>query len=279
MPDSFEWIDTNDVTTALTVGQRARGLYGTKARYGESPRGDAAGAVTEVALDESRTLLLPVILTDSSEAGLRSQIRDLVAKMHLAKGEGRIRVTDSGGSARDLDCRCIGGFEALDGQLGPTSAVLPLTFKAPDPYWQDATVSSGSSSQATQAAEWLPILPLTLVDTNIFDAPTITVTGDVEAWPIWTLTGPFTSVTIENTTTDKSWTLTFTASSSETIIMDFTTGNKSITRVNTGNSLLANFSGAMWPLAAGANALSISATGADSVTLVEWEYQDRYLSI
>ena len=109
---------------------------------------------------------------------------------------GLLTVVQPSGEARTLTCRLLsGGDEALDldpGLLGwaATSVVL----RSNDPYWSGAPVSRSWGATAPVDFIQTSAPPFHISPSNTLASASVTNPGDVDAWPVWTITGPVTSV-------------------------------------------------------------------------------------
>lgn len=101
------------------------------------------------------------------------------------------------GEARSLECR----FVAVDDEFGldPVRAgwaEYTVALVAEDPYWRGAPIrrrfSAGSSEDFISVAG----PPFTISEGSTIANATIDNPGDVDAWPVWTITGPTTAVTV-----------------------------------------------------------------------------------
>lgn len=103
--------------------------------------------------------------------------------------------------------------------------------------------------------------------------------GDVPSYPVWQLTGPFTSITATNSTTGKSWTIGYTAGSGDTLTLDTTPGRTSLVNVsgvNQWDKLITGYQ--LWPVVGGTNTLAVSVNGATSASQARLTYTPRYES-
>src|SRR5690606_24189719 len=97
--------------------------------------------------------------------------------------------------------------------------------------------------------------------------------GDVEAWPVWTITGPATSIELENVTTGKKIELSSTLSAGQKRIITTKPGISTVLDENGDNkwSELSDTS-ALWALEPGLNELVLTVGNSDADTVVEMTY-------
>jgi hypothetical protein len=105
---------------------------------------------------------------------------------------GTLRITRADATWRELDCTYLSGLEQADAEgEGYTSSTAVLSLLAGDPWWYGDTVI-GVSFSFTSARSYLAPYE-TVSPTTTTGAQIITVIGDVDASPVWTLVGPATT--------------------------------------------------------------------------------------
>lgn len=100
---------------------------------------------------------------------------------------------------------------------------IPLRFLAVDPFWKTSTATNNTLSFGTS----IPSAATTVV----------TNTGDANAWPTITVTGPGQILQIKNTTTSKTLALGFTLAAGEVVTFDLRPGYKTVTSSVNGNMM------------------------------------------
>lgn len=209
----------------------------------------------------------------------------MIRKMNPTRGVGKLRVTSPVGDQREINCVVVDGLglKEADGETGPTDQRIGAVFRAHDPYYYDpsATVVSFSITSVPSFFPWGGTVLFRLTSSEIFADGTVTNGGDVDSWPVWTITGPGSTITLQNLTTSKSLTFSTTAlTTGETIVVDTRPGVKTVTKGD-GTNLFPDLStmSSLWPLVSGANLIRIQMGGADAVTSnVGLSYKQRYLS-
>lgn len=285
MAETVEWIDAAGTSSVLEVEWNVSGRFAPPVAMEEEAIPGQPGLRLRTVRHRERDFTLPLWITAASEAALRTALRQLIAKMDPTRGAGKVRVTGPGGDQREIECYYSGGLEMAE-RLGDTSGPLLqrgiATFRAHDPYWQDTTdTAAGPWQIGTAPGSFFPFFPLRLSSSEIFAATTITNLGDVDAWPVWTIVGPGSAISLKNLTTGKSLTLSTTISAGSSVVIDTRPGKKTVTRsdgVNLYSSLSSTSS--LWPLRYGANSIQIEMAGATAgVSSVSLLRRHRYLGV
>lgn len=155
----------------------------------------------------------------------------------------------------------------------------PVNFFAPFISLTSSRVV-GAGAPATPVPDAVP--DVTETETSGDDSSsltTITNAGDVEAWPIWTITGPMTQLRAWNQTLGTRFALTYTLSDQQTITI--TTDRPTVR--GPGDSNLSkhidwfNTAGTeLWPLADGPNVVGLEVDGASANTSVRMAFTPRF---
>lgn len=275
-----EWIDPLNVVTVLDVEWDTVGRYMPGIEWEEEGVPDQPGMRLRSVRHGVHEFMLPVWLESTSETALRTAMRSLLYKMDPVRGAGKIRVTSPLGDQREIICRYASGLE-MDEKLGDTSAPLaqriPIKFKAHDPYYYDVN-SIQSSYTTTAGPSFFPFFTLNLNASEVVGTVNITNTGDVETWPVWTIRGPGSIITINNTTTGRLTTINYSLATGLVLTIDTRPGIKTLSLVDGTNIFpyLATGTG-LWPLVVGNNNLTISMSGSDSNSLIQLAYWRRWL--
>jgi hypothetical protein len=227
-----------------------------------------------------------VWITGTSETDLRTQIRNMVAVMDPTRGQGILRVTAPGGDQRQIRCFYSGGL-GLTETLGADSGFLfqrvTLTFRAHSPYWEATTVTTHqyfTSDVPLSSFLGDPFFPLRLTSSEIVVDETLTNTGDVEAWPVVTITGPGGVIRLHNYTTDKTFSLGDYHILNGVVVVDTRPGVKTVIR-NVDENLwpYVTQASAMWSLARGDNHIGLEmVSSTPGYSNLKFEYTAQYLS-
>lgn len=223
----------------------------------------------------------PVFKAESAQVALRTLLRTLARQMNPQAGDGRLRHTAEDGAVRELTCRYVDGLEGdrVRGQAGPNYRRGALVFRAHDPYWSDTTGMSSTFGVSAAAPFYAdsPFFGLRLTSDVVIGTQTVDNTGDVETWPVWTVVGPSTSVTVENLTTGARLHLPVPLNSGQSLVIDTRPLRKTVRR-NDGANLFGQIDGSLWSLMTGPNRVTISLPGATTASYVTLDYQRRWLS-
>ena len=282
-PSGFDWI--LDGTLGMWEAQGKKGFHApTYIHYrDESPA--IAGGFFRGSRAIPRELFLPVVIRDQNRDNVLARRRELIRAIAPHKGECVIKSAWPDGSPRSIRCRYIDGIDAGEqgaGEWGITVLKYGLRFIADDPYtFGDQLDEQWDFTAATRLE-----LPMPGADTFyevvtsplLSDGSLITNTGDVDAYPSWTFIGPFTQVTLGNSTTGKSFTMLYTAATNANKLFVVTApGETSIVDengVNRWDTLTAGYS--LWPLIQGDNVIDVALVGAGTGTSALMSYRPQY---
>ncbi|MGH8008889.1 MAG: phage distal tail protein, partial [Candidatus Binatia bacterium] len=147
------------------------------------------------------------------------------------------------------------------------------------PYWFDIADTVELYPFTGTAETFFPLLPITLTASEAFADDSVTISGDLETWPVWDITGPCSSVTLRNLSTGEVLTSDAFLAGSEVMTIDTRPGAKTVTRQD-GSNLYPTLSttSVMWPLRRGLNAIRVEMGGAATGSNIQLSYRTRYLS-
>lgn len=199
--------------------------------------------------------------------------------MTRRRGPGVLRVFRPDGTAREIEAYYQAGFAGTAGQ-GHTFDTAVMTLLCPDPYWRDAEATEPPPWDYEAApADFLDPYPTVSSGQSVNGDSTVTNPGDVEAWPVWTVTGPMTSLEAENTTTGESFTLTGTlVDDTETVVIDTYAGT--VTGPD-GSSWFGNLDlpgAVLWGLDPGVNEITLAMAGANTGSQIAMRWRSRWES-
>jgi len=224
-------------------------------------------------LERLVTVPLPVpgSLTD------RSELRRWAAALDPTKGEGTLTVADGTSAGRFLRCVYDAGLDELE-EEHPDFNTGALIFRAAWPYWLDGAEQSVSVTQGTTLTKWFPFLPLVLGASDAFASFVVTNGGDVPAWPVVTVTGPGTDVTVQNLTTGASWTVSGALAAGSKLIVDTRPSFKAVTVDGTNAFGRLTPTSQLWALAPGANRVQVSIALTSAASLAAFTWRNAWLS-
>lgn len=285
------WVDPDGVSTTLHGGAGVFAVWNVSGRFSPPaefeeegiPEGD--GARLLAVHHGPNDIVLPVWLQAATQAELRTSVRALVSSMNPKRGDGTLRITSPLGDQREVVCRVVTGLEGAE-RIGDTTGdaaqMLPLVFRAHDPYWQDAAdTMSGPWTVGSSPGSFFPMFPVRLASSEVFAQVTVVNSGDEDAWPVWTITGPGLNPKLVNLTTGKTLNLaSYTIAAGEVVTIDTRpTGasRKTVTSSTAGN-LYSKVTGALWPFVRGSNSVSIEMGGGTAASSVQVARRNRYLA-
>ncbi len=272
--ESYAWIDANGVlhpwdgSGNYTVEEGEQDTYMPPVANVDQRTPQRPGSNVLYVDVQTNILTLPLRVSATTEMGLRTAIRQLTQMLMLGKGTLRATAPD-GSSQRDLICRYYGGVGG-DGSYpnrSPGSILMPLQLQTDgDPYWRDPADTTTTSFSNTTLAS--PV--------------TVTNNGDVDCWPVWTITGPFANLTITNQTTGEALKLTanggISFTSLDTLTLDMYAGT--LLRQDGASQIShVTWDSVVWRLVPGNNSIAFSYTGGvNGQTTAQASYRQRYWS-
>lgn len=249
------WGAGNYVTPDGSGGLLAPPYEFTSQRYA-GVDGDTVQQV--VAAPGSVTLGLRFTATDPLE--LRNRLRALAHTLRPKSGPGTLTAVGDDGTLRNLPCYYRKGLEA-GVQVGTTYSCV-LEFYAPSPWWRGTPLSVSWGLAA--ATPLFPILPVVLSASTITGQVTVDLSDtDAQTYPVWTVTGPGSQLTLSNATTGQSLVLNAAIGDGQTVTIDTRPGMQRITRgdgVNLFGSLASDPD--LWPLVDGVQTIAAVLTNA-----------------
>lgn len=276
------WIDPFGAQTILDVDWQAKGRFMPPPQFVTTKVPSQPGERLREVTHGPRKFTVRLVITAATEPLLRTAQRDLVDAMDPTQGDGIFRVQSPLGDVREIPCRYMEGLDLDEGteNSGITMQKADVSFFAADPYW---TASSDTSMpfEIGETPTFFPFFPIRLTSSSIAVDTNVANDGIV-TWPVWTIAGPGSVITLRNLTTGSLLKLpTTTLGSSETLTIDTRPGFKTI-RKSDGTSLWSDVDlsvSSLWPLVKGNNAVRLEMSGAiagmSSLTL---SFRKKYLS-
>lgn len=226
----------------------------------------------------ARDVFLPMHLQAADTDAMRTQIKTLVSFTDPKRGAVTLSVQQYDGATRSID-----GYLSMP--LGNATVAgegfnwrrFGLTLRCPDPFWY-STVATQTFNVSTSTAGFLSstFLPMQVSNSQVSGTVTVTNNGDADAYPVWTITGPSTSITV--TVQGRTWTVPSSLGAAETLIVDTRRGQQSATvngqlawgRLGPGADLS--------PFPPGATTVTFDVIGATSATKVTMDWTERWLT-
>src|ERR1041385_265445 len=231
---------------------------------------------------EPRSVDLPFHVEDTDEDVLRAHLRNIMGWFNPYNGDGQLEIAH-GSTVRRLNCRYQDGLglDESDQNNGVYWQDFVLTLRAADPFWYDVTPTHVDYAAAGGGTLYFfPILPMQLITSAVFGTSDIVNSGDVEAWPVWTIDGPTSGgLVLTNNTSGLTFELSgLVLTLGQTLTIDTRPGHKTIKRDDGSNRMGDGFSGSMWPLVRGTNNLTVNLGGSDTNSRVQLDYHQGYLA-
>lgn len=237
---------------------------------------------------QGKEIILPIAFwANDSRQAYKARRRGLINSLNPKRGVGTLTLTEPDGASRSIRAYYASGLEgdeSLDA-AGERWCINALTFGCPSPYWIGAAVSH--EWKAASGGTFFPFLPLVVGDSQVLGEVTVDNDGDDIAYPIWTVEGPATSISLTNEITDpvtgatvtKELVVTHTITGADTIVID-TRERRQTALLNGTTNLWPDLSddSELWPLEPGINHLNLVIDGSTSDTQVHMTYQPRYLA-
>jgi hypothetical protein len=301
--EQLTWIDPDGTAYVLTrqddrdtvEGIRGRGMPPIRAVTELVP--GQPGSRTRSLLHDARTVPVPVVFHDESQEQVRAILRGRMRLFDPTRGNGTLRVLTPDGYERDLTCHYIGGMEVVEAppdrgiSADEAHQAGVLVLYADDPYWYDVDPLEEQFTIDNATGQFFPIPNpttgsfVTLVGSTVFTTVTITLTADVESWPVWTITGPGSDLALRNLTTGA--TLDFSANggldliAAEVLTIDTRPYRKSALLADGTNVMpyLTDAGSDLWALQPGDNVVQVELTGATEDSLVELSVNQAFLTV
>lgn len=230
-------------------------------------------------------LTVPLLIEGASSAaieGLLDDLREWVfpgTEYQDEPSKCGFRVNRDDGTTRQIDGIYVEGLGGNDA-LGRLSAHhrLNLVLHADDPYWSDIADTVVTFTTGAGLPLWFPYYPYYLSPSSVLSEQTVTNSGQLEAWPIWVISGPGSGPIITNVDTGEYFTFGVTLGTGETITVDTRPRRKTAVRSDgTEVSGLMSSASVFWPLTKGANTVRVVFSSTTSDSYVTCNYRRRWI--
>lgn len=276
-PRSMTWIDSNGVAVVLDgsagillqanpVGLEAPNPTNTIDEYAVFDGGVLANRRRPV-----RSIALGLYLEHATRV---ETVTAALAKM--LQGPGQLRWSDAVNTRTLRQVIYEAGIDG-SGDTNRWQRSLVVSLIALDPWWY------GTAASAT-----LPTAAPTLFDAALlFDSPStpfdgggsmaVNVFGDADAYPVFTVTGPATTVTVSSG--GFAWQIAAPLVAGDVLIVDHRPSSRG-PRLNGGavNWSLLTQASRLFPLAPGTTPIITGATGTTAATTITLSYEPRFLT-
>jgi hypothetical protein len=275
---AWQWVDRSQVIHDLTyetspglfVSRGSLGLGTAGADISDEKNPGTPGSTVRLISTPPTDIELPIMAMQASMDDLLGVLEDLGDWFDTGdetrRTPGYLRVTRPDGTVRQLMCYRRGPIGGDLTKGNPSNTTFVVSLRAPDP-WPTAPTQTITIWTAADVAS--PVSALN--------------DGQLDAYPIWTITGPTTSISVFNNTTGKPWSLVFSLAAGKTVTVD-TRPPTVRTDIAIRDSDLVNRYPALYPgskvfgnwLPSGTNSLTITLAGYNSATRVQLAYLARY---
>jgi hypothetical protein len=279
------WCEPDGTETDLVLEWNAAGRIG-------APRGlviddlPTGASVVRSTRTRGRRVALSVWVEAPEASNLWAEVQRWAKRWDPARGQGFLKVESLTGDVRRLPCyvETVVDNEVLGVSSGPTFQRFELILFAPDGVWESVTQRSFAWGVTGVTSSFLPLGGsgdyFVLGDSALLVAESIVNGGDVNTWPVWTISGPVTDFTLTNSTTGDS--LVFDdlgLLAGESVQIDTRPGVKAVVKSD-GTSLFSSLSSssALGALVAGGNDISVTVTGGTGSTGLALAFRERWLT-
>lgn len=237
-----------------------------------------------------RLMSVPLLVQGDTPAEYLTAYRALQASVIHNRGgvlaPGWLRVVLPDGQWREIAAYYHGGLDPVESELDDMMWARQehpnLEFYAPDPAFVGEEIPLAWRIVAPAAA-FYPIYPLRVVSSQLGGSATVTSPGDLDSYPVWTITGPGTP-TVTNLSTGEEWGFTQEIGVGQTVTVDCRppdlAPDTGLTATDqTGEDWWPHFSDPppqLFHLPPGRTDIQIAMTGATDDTRVTLRYRPRY---
>lgn len=237
------------------------------------------GVTVQAVRAEARSLTVGLMVQGTTKDEFRAKARALVRDMRPKAGMGTLTLATEQGEMRSIGAYYTGG---LEGDRARSVSGIGLFWRfvlqlmAPDPWFQggERTLRFGLGAPTP----FFPIPPVTLSPSVVQGQFTVDLSdADAPSYPVWTVTGPGSTLVLRNQTTGRSLTVNVALNVGEALTVDTRPGRESV-RLQDGQNAMPAVSGYpdLWPLVESVNTLQVTLTGATDVTEIVGTFRPRY---
>lgn len=227
---------------------------------------------------DPRVITLPLFFYDAS-GNARDKVAVLARRLvSVGRAGGELRVTQGARTRSLFEVRRTAGLEGMETPIGNWRR-MGLELTAGDPWWYDAAqVQELVWASTTDFDEATVVFDDAAMPFDGGDSVVVSVDGDVEAYPWFVITGPFTDLSVSNSTTGQAFQLATSLAAGSTLVVDARPGSRgpflnSATRPDW--SLLTTPS-RLFTLSTGTNSIAVGASGDTADSKVEMRWRPRF---
>lgn len=148
-----------------------------------------------------RSIDLPITILGTDRGDVETKLRRLARLTQDALGATILSANYSDATSLTIGLHYVGGADTTT--WGTDAGLIwckwVMSFQAPTPFWQSTTVQSFSVGPGGTGHGLLPQLTkLRLASDQLLGVVNVNNTGDVAAYPVWTIQGPITDLLIQS---------------------------------------------------------------------------------
>lgn len=195
--DGSEW-DLSHGLSGLALQAGTRGLLEPPfTRYATKP-GAVSGSIHRGSTYDERDCFWPLLIKNGDGTQPWLDLNRRFWQTMDKDRPGRWVVTQSDGARRTLTVRFNGLSEdALDDDLGLVARQkFGINLVAENPFWMGTTKQWTFTNEAAQGFYQSSGDPYYLSPSGTVASAEVSNVGDVDVWPVWTVFGPFSAVTV-----------------------------------------------------------------------------------
>lgn len=268
--DTIALADDGDF--ALASGVTGFGIPATSVRIDESA---GNGGTWRHSKRGVRDVDLPILIFGTDRADVETKLRRLARLLQDTAGATRIVANYSNGDALFLEAHYVGGAETQFGSdAGATYCRWVIQMQAPQPFWESSNSQSFTISGGNTGRGLLPQLTkLKVSSSQALGTVSVVSSADVEVFPVWTIRGPISNLTVSNG--EQSFGFNAPLNAGESITIDTEAGT--VTGDNGSNrySLLSS-APKLFTFPTGTTLVEVNGTGATTDTYIRCDYALRY---
>lgn len=293
---AWEWIDAAGGVHEFTEAEgvipgRYSGAAMPPTRRVDTAVPGRAGVHRVAATYGPKPWALAVTFTGEAEQGVEEAIAAWASRFNVTLGEGTMRRTRADGVTKRIlfcDYDAGMGIDQASGIWSEGAQQAVLTFYAADPFWyDDEAMVESFTTEATAAFFPIPNPDtgsyMTIVESGVFASATVDNDGDVEAYPMWTISGPGESIVLTNHSTGQVLDLTADAGlvlADGDVLTIATRPGETTVELADGTNVAEYLTdpSRLWSLVKGQNVVEVAMSGADEDSAVSFSYRRGWLA-